>query len=139
MTADSVMGFPMLPKATNREIMTQHIDFVNWAKSKKEKGPVYGRLKDFLEWVESPEGKGFGRFTFGQHKGQSFADVALRDPEYYVRYMHALQKHGESPHGELALYIAWFKNTKGAGSVQKRTLTRIRNYSSATNIGNLPF
>ena len=122
-TADSVLGFTKHPHATNREIMTQHIDFVNWAKSKKEKGSVYGRLKDFLEWVESPEGKGFEKFTFGQHKGQTFADVALHDPEYHVRYIHVLRKKGESPSDELAAYISWFEKTRGTSSALNRKFT----------------
>jgi hypothetical protein len=138
-TADSVMGFPKHPHATNREIMTQHIDFVNWAKSKKEQGSVYGRLKDFLEWVESPEGKGFEKFTFGQHKGQTFAEVALHDPEYHVRYIHVLRKKGESPSGKLAAYISWFKKTRGTSSALNRTPTKISNTSTSINDGNERF
>ncbi len=49
-TADTVMGFPKYPTLTNGEIMMQHYNFVSWAKSKKSAG---GRLKAFLEWVET--------------------------------------------------------------------------------------
>jgi len=54
-TADTVMGFGKHSNATYREIMTQQSDYVNWAKSKK--GSARGKLKEFLEWMESPEGK----------------------------------------------------------------------------------
>ena len=54
-TADAVMGFGKHSNATYREIMTQQSEYVNWAKSKKDS--ARGKLKDFLEWVESPEGK----------------------------------------------------------------------------------
>ena len=54
-TADAVMGFGKHSNATYREIVTQQSEYVNWAKSKKDS--ARGKLKDFLEWVESPEGK----------------------------------------------------------------------------------
>jgi hypothetical protein len=52
-TADTVMRFPKYPKATNREIMTQHVDFVRWAKAKNDKGAAHGRLREFVDWAES--------------------------------------------------------------------------------------
>jgi hypothetical protein len=137
-TADSVMGFPKYPLATNRELMTQHIEFVNWAKKMKKQGSVYGRLKDFLEWVESPEGKGFEKLTFGQHIGQTFAEVALNDPGYHIRYMHMLRKKGESPSDKLAAYISWFKETRGTSSALNKT-PRISNKSTSTISGNEQF
>jgi hypothetical protein len=92
--------------------MTHHIDFVHWAKSKKERDSAYGRLRKFTDWAESPEGKGFEhRFTFGQHKGQTFADVARHDPGYHVRYMRILTRNKESPHDELVEYIRWLEST----------------------------
>jgi hypothetical protein len=115
-TADTVMRFPKYPKATNREIMTQHVDFVRWAKAKNDKGAAHGRLREFVDWAESPEGRGIEhRFTFGQHRGQTFADVARHDPAYHVRYMRILRRNNESPHEELATYMSWLETTTGGG------------------------
>jgi hypothetical protein len=135
-TADTVMGFPKYPEATNREIMTQHYDFVKWAKSKKESDSAFGRLLDFVEWAESPEGKsleleakGNEVFTYGQHKGQTFADIARCDPEYHIRYMRMLKRKGESPNEKLVAYINWFKSTRRPSAVHSGTLTRTSNVS----------
>ena len=117
MTAGSIMGFPRYPNASNGEIMKNHYDFVLWAKKKKANGDAHGRLKEFVDWVESPEGQtleleseGNVKFCFGTHKGETFMDVARNDPGYHERYMHALRRKGEEPNSVLSQYMSWFKN-----------------------------
>ncbi len=51
------------------------------------------------------------RFTFGQHRGLTFKEVAFRDPGYHVRYMYVLRKEGEYPFALFAAYIIWFEKT----------------------------
>jgi len=95
-TAESIMGFPKYPNLTNREIMINHHDFVDWAKRKKKEGTAFGRLLDFVNnWVEESEEEvsklsqsddsGEEQFTFGKHRGQSFRWVASNDPSYHLR------------------------------------------------------
>jgi hypothetical protein len=118
---------------------------------RKKGGSPSAELAAYISWfektrgtrsalkVESPEGKGFEKFTFGQHKGQTFAEVALHDPKYHVRYIHVLRKKGESPSAELAAYISWFEKTSGTRSALNRTPTRISNTSTSINDGNERF
>lgn len=83
-TRGSVMGFGMHARLTYREVMTDHYDYVIWAKAQ---GAATGRLRNFLEWVESPDGESFPeRITFGMHNGKSFQKVAVEDPSYHRRY-----------------------------------------------------
>jgi hypothetical protein len=84
-TRNSVMGFGRHARLTYREVMTDHYDYVIWAKA--HAGDATGRLRNFLEWVESPEGESFPeRITFGMHNGKSFQKVAVEDPSYHRRY-----------------------------------------------------
>ena len=117
LTAETIMGFPRYPNATNGEIMRNHYDFVLWAKKKKAKGDASGGLFEFVEWVESPEGQqleleseGNIKFGFGQHKGKTFMHVAQSDPDYHERYLNALRRKGEEPNSVLSQYISWFTN-----------------------------
>ena len=57
------------------------------------------------------EGEGMGNetFTFGQHRGQKFSEVATSDPEYHVRYMNALRRKHETPNSVLQRYTEWFE------------------------------
>jgi hypothetical protein len=84
-TRNSVMGFGRHARLTYREVMTDHYNYVIWAKA--HAGDATGRLRNFLEWVESPEGESFPeRITFGMHNGKSFQKVAVEDPSYHRRY-----------------------------------------------------
>ena len=116
LTAESIMGFPRYPNATNGEIMKHHYDFVIWAKKKKANDEASGGLLAFVEWVESPEGQrleleseGNIKFSFGQHNGETFVEVAQTDPGYHERYLNALRRKGEEPNSVLSQYISWFK------------------------------
>ena len=116
LTAETIMGFPRYPNATNGEIMRNHYDFVIWAKKKKANNEASGGLLAFVEWVESPEGQrleleseGNIKFGFGQHKGKTFMHVAQTDPGYHERYLNALRRKGEEPNSVLSQYISWFK------------------------------
>jgi hypothetical protein len=112
-TAETIMGFPSHPTSTNRELMTKHYSFVEWAHRKEEEGVACGRLQTFLDWVSSPDGKQLEeeheRFTFGVHKGQTFLETARTDPGYHMRYAYMLKKDKEKPSGQFARYITWFK------------------------------
>jgi hypothetical protein len=85
-TKNSIMGFGKYARLTYQEVMTDHYDYVIWAKT--QAGDATGGLRDFLDWVESPEGETIfpQRFTFGMHKGKSFQTVAVKDPSYHRRY-----------------------------------------------------
>jgi hypothetical protein len=100
-TADTIMGFPSHPTSTNRELMTKHYSFVEWAHRKEEEGVACGRLQAFLDWVSSPEGKQLEeeheRFTFLVHKGQTFLETARADPGYHMRYAYMLKRDKEKP------------------------------------------
>ena len=116
LTAESIMGFPRYPNASNGEIMKNHYDFVIWAKKKKANDEASGGLLAFVEWVESPEGQrleleseGNIKFGFGKHVGKTFMEVAQTDPGYHERYLNALRRKGEEPNGVLSQYISWFK------------------------------
>ena len=119
------MGFPSHPNTTNGDIMKNEYGFVLWMRKKREDGELFsGRMTDFIDWVESPEGKkletetlqqrrsveieeqGKEIFNFGKHKGRTFAQIAMDDPEYHTRYMYL---HGEAPLPVLARYISWFE------------------------------
>jgi ABC-type glycerol-3-phosphate transport system substrate-binding protein len=117
-TAETVMGFPSHPYASNGEIMKNHHGFVVWAKKKSADGDAQGRLEEFVEWVESPEGQrleleieGDEKFTFGQHRGETFTQVAQNDPGYHGRYLYVLRKKGEEPNEMLSRYISWFQKS----------------------------
>lgn len=117
-TAETVMGFPSHPYASNGEIMKKHHGFVVWAKKKSADGDAQGRLAEFVEWVESPEGQrleleleGDEKFTFGQHRGETFTQVAQNDPGYHGRYLYVLRKKGEEPNDVLSRYISWFQKS----------------------------
>lgn len=56
-TAETILGFPKHPTLSNGEIMREDYKFVLWAKHKKGIGEAYGRLEQFIEWVESEEGQ----------------------------------------------------------------------------------
>jgi ABC-type phosphate transport system substrate-binding protein len=128
-SAETVMGFPKHPNATNRELITNHYDFVKWAKKKYSNDEVYGRLEEFCDWLYSPEGKQIEqeylsgvagneieqaneRFTYGKHEGRTFKEIAENDPSYHTRYIHMLRKKNEEPTGQLARYIEWFNKAK---------------------------
>lgn len=115
-SSDTVLGFPSHPTSTNMELITKHHGFVEWAKKKDADEGAFGRLKDFLDWLHSPEGKhleeGCERFTFGSHKGKTFLNVANADPKYHTRYVYMLKKDDLEPSGQLARYIDWFKKAK---------------------------
>jgi hypothetical protein len=112
-TGDSYLHFSHLPELTNREIVLEHYDFVRWAK--KIENPQ-GNLKLFTDWLKSDEatalhleGQGNEKFTFGQHKGQKFKEVARLDPDYHTRYLRVLRKNHQQPHPTLIHYIDYVK------------------------------
>lgn len=112
-TADSYLHFSRHADLSNREIVLQHYDFVRWAK--KQENPQ-GNLKLFTDWLQSDEatalqleGQGNEEFTFGQHKGATFKEVARMDPEYHTRYVRVLRKKGKEPFGVLIHYIEYVK------------------------------
>lgn len=115
-TGDSFLHFPRHPELTNREIVINHCDFVNWARKHDEN--AQGNLKLFLEWLDTDdeakavelEGRGNEKFTYGQHKAKKFCEVASDDPEYHERYLRALRDKRKSPDAVLARYIEYFKD-----------------------------
>jgi hypothetical protein len=84
-TKNSIMGFGKYARLTYQEVMTDHYDYVIWAKAQ---GNTTGGLRNFLDWVESTEGEEASsqQITFGMHKGKSFQTVAVEDPSYHRRY-----------------------------------------------------
>jgi hypothetical protein len=84
-TGNSIMGFGKYARLTYQKVLTDHYDYVIWAKTQ---GNTTGGLRNFVDWVESPEGEEAipQRFTFGMHKGKSFQTVAVEDPSYHRRY-----------------------------------------------------
>jgi len=139
-TAESIMGFPKYPNLTNREIGINHHDFVDWAKRKKKEGTAFGRLLDFVNWVEESEEEvskleeereliqeGQEIFNFGRHKGKTFQQIAQDEPNYHEKYMYMLAKNREEPNPVLSRYIAWFekKNRHASATVQCSSETRI--------------
>jgi hypothetical protein len=121
LTEQTIMGFPSHPTSTNRELMTRHHSFVEWAHRKEAEGAVCSRLQDFLDWANSPDGKQLEedceRLTFGVHKGKTFQETADADPGYHTRYAYMLKKDGEKPSGQFARYIKWFKKAKRSGRI----------------------
>lgn len=73
-------------------------------------------------------------FSFGQHKGQTFAYIAEEDPTYHVRYMAMVKKKGQKPPRVLRKYMAWLKKSGviksgvggGGGSAPSDTRSRRR-------------
>lgn len=113
-TGDTIMGFPRYPETTNRDIMLNHFGFVRWARGREDPS---GRLADFVDWSNSEVGRnlelerqGNERFNFGQHRGCTFREIAVRDPTYHHRYMHMLERRNEEPNGVLSRYIDWFNS-----------------------------
>jgi hypothetical protein len=111
------MGFGKHAEKTYREVMIDHHDYVCWGRS--QESPTDG-LARFLEWTNSDEGmvleaKGQGnqKFTFGQHNGQKFCEIAQQDPTYHERYMWVLMNKKKEPNPILERYIAYLKIVKG--------------------------
>jgi hypothetical protein len=107
------MGFGKHAERTYREVMIDHHDYVHWGRS--QESPTDG-LARFLEWTNSDEGmaletegQGNQKFTFGQHKGQKFREIAQEDPTYHERYMWVLMNKNEEPNPILERYIAYLK------------------------------
>lgn len=125
-TGDTMMGFTKFPTSTNREIMINDYGFVKWAKKQRE---VAGSLAAFLEWAESDEGRslefeGAGNETmsYGQHKGETFAEIARNDPGYHDRFMYMLNMKRQEPDPKLARYIDWFdQRANNTAAVAART------------------
>lgn len=114
--ADTIMGFPSHLTSANREIMLEHLDFFRWAK--EQQNPVGGQ-QAFLERCQLEEGKalkmeGMGNdiFGFGQHRGESFQEIAENEPTYHERFMKILSRRNEEPNAGLARYIHWYKKYK---------------------------
>ena len=114
--AETVMGFERFPTSSNKTIMLEHYDFVRWARARKD---PYGRLEAFVAWsntdgakVLEMQGRGRETFTFGQHSGETFAEVAENDSEYHKRYMRALNAKAETPPEVLTRYMEYLKLSK---------------------------
>lgn len=128
-TADSIMGFHKYPNKTNREIMLHHYGFVRWARSREN---MYGRLEEFVRWSKSDEakalemqglqGRGNEQFTYGQHNGKTFHQIAEQDPDYHVRYMKMLRWKNQPSNDMLDRYVEWFNQQK-RGQKKKRKST----------------
>lgn len=67
-------------------------------------------------------------FTFGQHRGKTFEEIAASDPDYHVRYTFMLKKKGEVPKGTLAKYIAWFNASGRVATPTSRRPSRATRY-----------
>jgi hypothetical protein len=116
-TSGDKMGFGNHAKRTYREVMIDHHEYVRWGRS--QESPTDG-LARFLEWTNSDEGmaletegQGNQKFTFGQHKGQTFCEIAQEDPTYHERYMWVLMNKKKEPNPILERYIAYLKIVKG--------------------------
>jgi len=106
-TAETILGFPKHPTKSNGEIMKEDYKFVLWAKHKKEKGEAYGRLEDFVEWVESEEGQEIWAevLRLKAEEDRVTADTIL-----------GIKNHENTSNGELMKkhysYIGWARNKK---------------------------
>lgn len=119
----SVMGFPSHPRTTNRDLVLYHRGFVEWARSQSN---PRDRLIPFVHWLDSEEARtleqesqenqeiiahhlGHEVFTFGQHIGESFYQVAWKDPRYHERFRSYLESQGGQPLGGTILrYENWY-------------------------------
>ena len=125
LTAETVMGFGRHRYDTYRMVMTQDYQYVKWVVQwvKSLDTDVNGKLNQFLEWFDSPEGRFMEMeaarnqiFTYGLHKGLTFEHVARCDPTYHSRYMYCLELNGPTLDEEmfkcLIAYITWYDGTK---------------------------
>ena len=117
---DTVMGFRKHPNRSNKDIMMHDFGFAIWARGVKD--PT-DNLAAFAEWTYSDEAKGMefearenGTFSFGQHAGNSFAQVAASDPKYHTRYMHMMKMKGQKPPSVLSRYMDYLKLRKSSKS-----------------------
>jgi len=108
-TGDSMMGFSRYADKTVREVFLHRHGFVEWAKKVENPSPP---LKSFVDWTNSDEArrieldaKGNEIMPIGQHKGESFRQIAACDPTYHIRYIHARPRRLPPP---VQRYIDWF-------------------------------
>ena len=95
-SAETIMGFLRYPSTSNGDIMKNHYDFVVWAKEKRSEGPTFGRLRDFVEWVESAEGRRLeiesqhmaGRGNGGGNDGDEMFNFGKHTEEKLLRRLH---------------------------------------------------
>jgi hypothetical protein len=111
---DTLMGFGMYAGMKYEEVMKNHYDYVQWSRGRKEPMELLTR---FLKWSDTPEGRKYeliarGRevFPIGQHKGESFEDVANSDFDYHVRYW---AKQPFCKEAFLLRYTSWFREKFG--------------------------
>ena len=131
-TGDTILAFSCFPEITNRDIILNHYSFVRWARTREAQ---YGKLEAFAKWLKTDEaksleakGQGNEEFTFGQHKGQKFCEIAAADPDYHDRYLQALRSRNKKPNPVLVRYVEWFKKhgfdlKQSEGSPTKRRKT----------------
>jgi hypothetical protein len=100
-SGDTIVGFGRHAERTYRQVMIDQYEYVRWARAQDS---VSGGLAQFVQWTNSDEGKsleiksqGNEEFTFGQHEGQKFCEIAQQDPTYHVRYMDVLKRKNETP------------------------------------------
>ena len=139
-TADSVMGLSQYPFKTNREIMLNHYNFVRHARYNRYRAT--SKLRSFLEWAATEEGKQLSRlgfqatekFHFGQHRDMTFHHIARVDPTYHIRYQEKLNQDGKAlMDGTLADYIKWFQATQKYRKRETQNDTRRSESSSLTD------
>lgn len=114
------MGFPSHPNTTNGDIMKNEYGFVLWMRKKREDGELFsGRMTDFIDWVESPEGKTLETETLQQRRsvekksrGKKHSTLESTKAKHLLKLQWMIQNNiyrGEAPLPVLARYISWFE------------------------------
>lgn len=110
MMGDTLMGFGKHRDETFRFVLLNEPGYVRWAQRQKDPSEM---LAAFCEWTLTEEAQSLlvleqGKslvFTFGQHRGETFEEIAHKDPEYHLRYK--IMKQDKCP-PLLERYIQWF-------------------------------
>jgi hypothetical protein len=109
---ETVFEFGKYIHKTFRHVIETDVSYVNWAR--RVENPS-SQLRLFIDWTNSSEAQelfrkasGNERFTFGQHAGMTFHEIARTDPTYHVRYK-AMQRGPPV----LDRYIEWFNQYSG--------------------------
>jgi hypothetical protein len=133
---ETVFNFGKHTSETFRHVLETDVSYANWARHVED--PGY-QLRSFVDWTHSSEAKelfgkaiGSERFTFGQHAGMTFREIARTDPTYHVRY-----KAIQSGPPVLDRYIEWFNEYSGIcpSVVQWYRLQDMGKYGSSFSYG----
>ena len=129
------MGFPSHPNTTNGDIMKNEYGFVLWMRKKREDGELFsGRMTDFIDWVESPEGKTLETETLQQRRsvekksrGKKHSTLESTKAKHLLKLQWMIQNNiyrGEAPLPVLARYIFWFEKSSDMRNQSSPARTR---------------